>query len=202
MTLLFGAGGHGAVVLDSMLQLNIHVRAVIDDKQNLWGTLLLGAVEICNLATVDLSTCTAAVVAIGSNSIREDVVNRSTPLQLTYLTVRHPQSIVSAHARVGEGVFINARAVVEARAEIGRFCILNTSCVVTHDCKVGDFTHIAPGAVLCGSVTVGRSCLLGANCSVLPGVIIGDNVVVGAGCIVTKNVPARSTIRCEPGRVK
>ena len=66
---------------------------------------------------------------------------------------------------------------------------------------IGDFSHIAPGAVLCGNVKVGRKSFIGAGAVIRQGIIIGDNVMVGAGAVVIRDVPDNTTVVGNPQRV-
>lgn len=50
-------------------------------------------------------------------------------------------------------------------------------------------------------VTVRRGAYVGFGAIVLPGVTIGEEAVVGAGAIVTRDVPPRSLVLGQPGRV-
>ncbi|HPN57619.1 MAG TPA: DapH/DapD/GlmU-related protein, partial [Chitinophagaceae bacterium] len=71
---------------------------------------------------------------------------------------------------------------------------------IDHECIIGDFTHIAPGAVLCGNVKVGRNTFIGANSVIRQGIIIGDNVTIGAGTVVVKDVPDGATVVGNPAK--
>lgn len=80
---------------------------------------------------------------------------------------------------MGRQVF--RRVHVGPGVSLGAFCVLNTGCIVEHDVSVGDYTHIAPGAVVCGGARIGSGCLIGAGAVVLPGVVVPDNTMVKAG---------------------
>lgn len=107
-----------------------------------------------------------AVVAVGDNATRKRLVAEH-PNELWALLV-HPFTYVSKSASFGEGTVIMAGAIVQARAKIGRHCIINTGATVDHDCVVGDYTHIAPGAHLCGGVIVGEGALVGVGVGIEP----------------------------------
>ena len=70
---------------------------------------------------------------------------------------------------------------------------MNTGAIVEHDCTVGAYSHMAPGAVLCGAVQVGEGVLVGANATVLPGVRIGAGARVGAGAVVKNDLADGAT---------
>jgi UDP-2-acetamido-3-amino-2,3-dideoxy-glucuronate N-acetyltransferase len=48
---------------------------------------------------------------------------------------------------------------------------------------------------------VGDGASIGANATILPGIRIGADAMIGAGAVVTRDVPARSIVVGNPGRV-
>lgn len=63
--------------------------------------------------------------------------------------------------------------------------------ILTHDRTRGLYTH----------TRIGKNCFIGGESIILPGVTVGDNCVIGAGSVVTKDVPPRSIIAGNPGKV-
>lgn len=93
-----------------------------------------------------------------------------------------------------------AGAVVQANAKIGDGVIINTCSSVDHDCVVGNWTHVAVGARLAGSVKAGKSVLLGAGCVILNNLSVTDNCIVGAGSAVICNINDVGTYVGVPAR--
>ncbi|WRT66079.1 uncharacterized protein IL334_003032 [Kwoniella shivajii] len=50
-------------------------------------------------------------------------------------------------------------------------------------------------------VSIGNDCWIGAGVTICPGVTIGDGCTVGAATVVTKDIPSRSVVVGNPGRV-
>src|SRR5208282_5273856 len=90
--------------------------------------------------------------------------------------VRHPSSVIAADVVIGAGTFIAAGVIV------------NTQASIDHDCRIGDYTHISPGATLCGAVTVGREVHVGAGAVVVQNIKIVDKSFVKAGRLVEKDI--------------
>ena len=68
--------------------------------------------------------------------------------------------------------------------------VINTGAIVDHECSVGDYTHIAPGAVLCGGVHTGSSVFVGARAIVTEKLTLGDNSILAAGATLRRHLKA------------
>lgn len=134
--------------------------------------------------------------AVGAAEVRERWFSRFGAAN--FASVVDPSAVISPSAHVGAGVYIGVGAVVNARAAIEAGAIVNTRAIVEHDCTVGAFSHIAPAAVLCGSVRVGRCAQVSAGAVVIPVRRIGDGAMVGAGAVVVRDVPAGMTVAGVP----
>ncbi len=113
----------------------------------------------------------------------------------------HPRATVATTARLGEGVIVNAGAVIQPFATIGRGAMIHANVVVDHDSVVGEFANLAPGVDLAGWVTVGPGATLFTGASVIPKVRIGARSIVGAGAVVIGDVPEDSVAVGAPARV-
>jgi sugar O-acyltransferase (sialic acid O-acetyltransferase NeuD family) len=192
---IYGAGGHGKVVLDAMHQAGLVCDGFIDDRSiSHWAGLPVFSSEI-----VTQEADILIHVAIGDCAIRHKIADSLIADQL--LSVKHPVAVVSLSAEVGDGSFLAAGAIVGPYAKIGQHSIVNHQAVVDHDCVVSDFCHIAPHVSLGGGVKVGEGVLIAAGAVVLPGLTIGDYAVVGAGAVVSKNVASGLTVIGNPARV-
>jgi sugar O-acyltransferase (sialic acid O-acetyltransferase NeuD family) len=191
--ILHGGGEHAKVVLDGLLCQGVNVIAIFDPKYNghLYGVPHLGSYNPY------FEPQAKALVAIGDNLTRKKAVDKTTHACVNFI---HESAVVSPNARLGVGVMIMHRGVVQADTRIGNHVIINTSASIDHDCVIQDFAHIAPGAVLCGRVSVGEGALVGAGAVVLPGIEIGAWAVIGAGAVVTRPVPDGKVVKGNPAR--
>jgi len=201
--LIYGAGGHGLVVLDAALrQPGLRVIGIVDDDPVRCGERILG-VEVLGdgsiLSESRLRSC-RVVVAIGDPAARERAAGRVEAAGLGFVAIVHPTAFLAHGVTVGDGAVILPMAVVHTNASVGRHAIVNTGAIVEHECSIGDFAHVSPGARLAGNVTVGRNAHVGIGASVAPGVTIGDHAVVGAGAAVLDDVAADVVVGGVPAR--
>lgn len=206
--LVWGAGGHGAVVADAARAAGAEPVGFVDrDAQRLGqpvaGTSLSIVVLEDRLLVEPLAAlhgvgADAVIWGIGANRARHEHHARM-PQDLVEGVV-HPAAVVARAVDLGSGSVVLARAVVNPRARIGAAVILNTGCIVEHDCFVGDGAHVSPGAVLSGGATVETLAWVGAGAIVLPGRRIGAGATVGAGAVVTRDVADGATVVGNPAR--
>lgn len=180
MNYIYGAGGHGKVVLEALKQTGRSCVAFIDDRPlQEWATLPV-------LSADQLPTDACLHLAIGNSKVREALSLQWA--HLGFFSVLHPQAALASSAKIALGTLVAAQAVVGPDAYVGNHVIINHGAVVDHDCKVDHFCHIAPNATLGGGVSIGKHVLIGAGAVVLPGLRIADHVTIGAGAVVTTHI--------------
>ena len=201
---LWGAGGHGKVVLDVARAIGgFGTISFIDDAcgelaHDFCGCQVFGTDRVLHLPNDNGRK--QYLVSIGNNEMRAACFRRGIENRLRPVSLVHPSAVISDSARLEEGTVVMARVVINACAQIGKNCILNTAVVVEHDCRVGDHVHLSPGVVLGGCVTVRSFAHLGIGAIVLPGAEIGEGSIVGAGAVVIDLVPPGTTVVGIPAR--
>lgn len=190
---IYGAGGHGKVVLDALQKSGHTCIGFIDDKPlQEWARLPV-------ISPASMPTDAGLHLAIGNSAIREKLVRAL--VNHTFFNVTHPTVTVAATARLANGgSFFAANAIIGPDAIVGRHTIVNHGAIIDHDCVVADFCHIAPNATLGGGVSIGKHVLIGAGAVILPGVQIADHVTIGAGAVVTKNIVHAGTYVGVPAK--
>lgn len=180
---VIGAGGHAKVVIDTCQAAGWSVLGTADaaPDRRVFGLPHLGSPE-----QLRVEPDVYAVVAIGSNAARRDVV-RQLEGWIPWATVVHPAAFISSRARLDDGVVVFAGAIVQADTVVGRHAILNSGCRVDHDNRIGPFSHVAPGAVLTGKVTLGEGAFVGAGAVVTPNRTLGEWCTVGAGAVIVRD---------------
>lgn len=111
-----------------------------------------------------------------------------------------PSAVLFSSARVREGTFVNAGAIVGALSIIGSCCLLNRSVSIGHHSIIDDFVSIGPGATLASNARVGEASMIGAGCTILPNVEIGAGSFIAAGSVVRKSMGPGMLISGNPAR--
>jgi sugar O-acyltransferase (sialic acid O-acetyltransferase NeuD family) len=196
--LIFGAGGHGRVLVDAALLAHKWQRIVVSDRKlpENQSELLPGIRLLAVDAAVALDP--SIHIAIGSNQFRQKEASALGYGRL--VSVVHPAAVVSTFSSIGQGCFVAAGAIVGPLAQLGMAVIVNHGAVVDHDVEVGSFSHIAPNASLGGHAKLGQRVLIGSGAVVLPTIVIGDDVTVGAGSVVNANLLESGTYAGIPAR--
>ncbi|MBT6170080.1 MAG: acetyltransferase [Flavobacteriaceae bacterium] len=140
-------------------------------------------------------------ISIGDNKTREKISKKLVSNNLCQVNVIHKESSLSNNLKQGFGNFISRNASVNFNSIIKNNVIVNTGSIIEHDCIINSYSHIGPGAVLCGGVNIGESTFIGANSVVNQNIIIGNNVIVGSGTVVIKNIPDNTKVVGNPGRI-
>lgn len=198
--LIYGAGGHGKVVLDALERSGRQVAGFLDDDAARGAADFCGYAVVTGLENAEFGAQVEVVVAIGDGELRSQVTDRVIEGGYTLATAIHPSATIGRDVEIGPGAMVLAQAAVNPGARIGRGAIVNTGAIVDHDCVIGDFAHVAPGARLAGNVTVGEAALIGVGATVIPGVKIGPGSTVGAGAVVVADVAAGATVAGVPAK--
>ncbi|RQO31920.1 acetyltransferase [Taibaiella sp. KBW10] len=185
--ILYGASGHGSVILDTLETGGHDVEYFIDDNPNL--TIFENVAVISRIGFDNLvkDKARSLIISIGNNKIRKAI--STTLSDYDFGQAIHGKAVVSRKVSVGQGTVIMAGAIINANVTIGRHAIVNTGASIDHDCVIADYVHISPGATLCGNVVIEEGVHVGAGATIIPGVRIGAWATIGAGAVVRKDVP-------------
>jgi sugar O-acyltransferase (sialic acid O-acetyltransferase NeuD family) len=211
--IVWGAGGHGKVMVDALLAGNsCEVVGIIDDDPRKTGKNVLGVpvlgfggglLELMNALTFD-----GIALAIGDNYTRYEKFQELRNFGLKPVNVIHPSAHISRFVELGEGITILAGATINPGAVIEDNVCVNTAASVDHDDYLAMSCHVLPNATLGGAVRVEEFAYIGAGAVVKQNQIVHKYSYVGAGAVVVKDVlegaivcgvPA-ANVGCQPKR--
>ena len=204
--LIIGAGGHGMVVADILLQMrkkdsSVNIVGFLDDDRALHGSKILGYEVRGAVGDVKKVEHDRVIVAVGNNKTRKTVADSLVRMEERFFSAIHPSAVIGHEVTLGQGIMVCGNVVVNPESTVGDHVILNTGCTVDHHNRIEDYVHIAPGVHLGGDVTVRDGALVGIGCSVIPSVHIGKWSVTGAGSVVTGNVADGALVCGVPARL-
>ncbi|MDQ6832120.1 MAG: NeuD/PglB/VioB family sugar acetyltransferase [Chloroflexota bacterium] len=199
--LILGAGGHAKVVADILCCQGTPVIGFLDDNPATWGTMRLGLPVLGGIATYRAHMPSGLILGIGDIAARRAVVERlGACVWDLWCNAVHPHATIANSVRLGRGVAVMARAVINPDAILGDHGVVNTGATVDHDCVIEAYAHIGPGAHLAGGIRVGIGAFIGVGANITPWLTVGDGAVVGAGSVVVGNVPCCVTVKGVPAR--
>jgi len=204
--LIIGAGGHGQVVADILLQMrdtgeDVQPIGFIDENPALTGMEYLDLPVLGTESCLSSITHDAVIIAIGDNQTRKGRFANLRELGESFAIARHPRAIIAPDVVIGPGCMIMAGVVINSGSIINENVILNTACTVDHHSEILAHAHVAPGCHLGGQVLVQEGALIGIGSTVMPRQKIGPWSIVGAGSLVHADVPENATVVGVPARM-
>lgn len=189
---LIGGGGHGRVLLDSLISSNQNVSGIIDSKfevgTKIFGVKVIGGDDLLNSINPKTDELVNGLGSTGDLALHRDLFDRLSSRGFIFCGAIHPSAIIGRDCEIDQTAQIMAGVIVQNRSVIGKNVILNTRSSIDHDVYVGDNSIISPGAVICGSVKIGKNVFVGAGAVIIQGVKIGNGCIVGAGTVVRHNI--------------
>jgi UDP-N-acetylbacillosamine N-acetyltransferase len=203
--LIWGAGGHAAVVADIARLAGWTVLGFIDDRPGgSAGTVWAGLPVLDRAAAEALvrGDVRHAAVAIGDPRVRLAKASLLESWGCTLPLLVHPRAVVADSTELGAGAVVCAGAVVGPLAHLGRLGIINTLASADHECVLAEAVHLCPGSHLAGRVVAGAGVWLGVGACVRDRVRLGAWCYVGAGAAVVADLPAACLALGVPARTR
>jgi UDP-perosamine 4-acetyltransferase len=196
--ILFGAGGHAAVLIDLLRLTRTHdIEGLVDDGATdpVLGVPVLGPRAcLSDLKARGFHQAINAIGGVRTLDTRKAVFALLAEQGFACPGLIHPRAVVDLSAVLGDGHQLLAQSYVGSRAHLGFGVIVNTAAVVSHDCRIGDYCHIAPGALLAGGVVVDHETIVGMGVTTAVGLRIGARCRIGNGVTLLADVPDNTMI--------
>jgi acetyltransferase-like isoleucine patch superfamily enzyme len=124
-------------------------------------------------------------------------------------------TVIREENEIGDGFSLWSNSIIDYGCRIGAGVKVHSNCYVAQYSTLEDDVFLAPGVSFANDFHPGcpksQECLrgphvkrgarLGVNVTVLPYVTIGEESLIGAGSVVVADVPPRSVVVGNPGRV-
>lgn len=196
---ILGAGGHGRVVLDILLQAaRARVVGFLDNNPDIRGRRIDGVPVLGLIDELDAIAAAhdadGVVIAIGDNGVRRGLARQVDACGLPLVNAIHPSATIARNAMLGRNVVVAAGAVVCAHCQIGDSAILNTGCIVDYQTMIGEGCHICPGVRIGGRAKIESGAFIGIGATVIPNITIGCESIIGAGSVVIDDVRSMATV--------
>jgi sugar O-acyltransferase (sialic acid O-acetyltransferase NeuD family) len=205
--LLVGAGAQAKYALETFAHHeDVEIVGLVDimDNQDIWGQQRYGSRVLGGLDVVDSLAqegLDKALVCCASPHRKAELIPSVREAGYRLVSAIHPRATVATTARVGDGVIINAGAIIQPFARIGDGVMIHANVVVEHDNVIEDYVNLAPAVSLAGWVTVKERATVYTGAVAIPQVTIGRGAVVGAGAVMLEDVPDGAVAVGVPARV-
>ncbi len=191
---IFGASGHGSVVMDCIEKEGKYkIVGFIDSvkkKGNLHNGYKILGTEFDLPYIRDKYNVFGGIVAIGDNWTRKVIVNKIIKLipEFHFISTIHPHSAIGSNVFIGSGVVVTPGVVINANSVVRNHCILNTYSSLDHDGELQDFSSLAPRACVGGNFKLGKYSAICLGTHIIENIVIQEHSVIGAGSLVLKNI--------------
>jgi sugar O-acyltransferase (sialic acid O-acetyltransferase NeuD family) len=201
--IVWGAGGHGKVIVDALLASESCILVgILDDDKTKNGMNVLGVPVSYSSGSLQTFRQTLdfdrVAIGIGDNYIRSNKFQQVKACGLEPMNVIHPSAHISRFVELGVAVTILAGAVVNPGTVIEDNVCVNTAASIDHDNYLETSCHIFPNATLTGGVRVGKFAYVGSGAVVAPNLVVNQYSQVGAGAVVLKDVAEGALVAGVP----
>lgn len=205
--IIFGASGHGSVVLDCLeKEGKYNVVGFVDSYKSkgyrINGYQVLGS-EIDLPYLINRFNVSGGIVAIGDNWTRKLIVDKISKVvpNFNFINTIHPKAILGKDVLLGCGNVFMPGAIVNANSIIHDFCIINTNSSLGHDGIMDSFSSLAPSVCAGGGLKLGRFSAISLGVNIINGIEIGEHAVIGAGSLVVDDFGDKLVVYGSPARI-
>lgn len=204
---IFGASGHGSVVVDCAEKEGKYKVVGFIDSSRQKGD------KHCNYEILgdekDLPQLTekfnliGGIVAIGDNWIRKKMVDKilSESPNFNFVSIIHPLAYIGKNVKLGNGVVVMPGSIVNADCQIGDFCILNTNSSIDHGSIMENYSSIAPSVCIGGNLVLKTFSAICLGANVIGNITIEEHTVIGAGSLVVNDIESHKVSYGTPAQI-
>jgi sugar O-acyltransferase (sialic acid O-acetyltransferase NeuD family) len=117
-----------------------------------------------------------------------------------FINLFHPTALIAPQAKLNNGIFCFANAVISVGAQVDDFVTLNVGAVVGHDAVIGRGCTLSPYSVVNGKARLERGVFIGTHGSIIPKQVAHEGSCIGAGSVAVGAVSAGITVMGVPAR--
>ncbi|KSA12408.1 acetyltransferase [Maribacter dokdonensis] len=205
--IIFGASGHGSVVLDCLEKEGEYNVIGFVDSYRVKGTIVNGyqvlGSEYDLPFLINRFNVRGGVVAIGDNWTRKLVVDKISKIapNFNFINTIHPSAKIGKDVLMGCGNVIMPGAIINSNSLIHDFCILNSNSILEHDSVMESYASLAPSSCCGGNVFLGKFSSICLGASLVNGIEIGQHTVIGAGALVVDHFGDNVMAYGSPARI-
>ena len=202
---ILAAGGLSKVISEALELEDKHsIVGFFDDKKrgSFLGYPVIGKCseykEICRRLKIE-----ALVIGFGYYFLKQRLFYYKSILKdnkLKLISAIHPKAVISAHARIGRGVYIGPGVIINPGASIGNNSVIWSGTIIEHDNFIGENVFIAPGVRTAGYAEIGDNSFIGMGTNIAK-VKIGKDVTVGAASLVLEDVKSNKYVLGIPAKI-
>lgn len=204
---IYGSGGMGREVKTLIDHINEkepawEVLGFADDAVTP-GTIICSGLKVLGGREYLTANNVHTVIAMGSPSLRYEVVNNLKNTNVQFATLIHPSVIMGDRKTIktGTGSIICAGCILTTDINIGDHVLINLACTVGHDVSIDSFASVMPGVNISGGVKVGLAAFIGSGSTIINEKKLGEFSITGAGSVIIRDVPPNAKVAGVPGRV-
>ncbi|WP_419212573.1 acetyltransferase [Maribacter sp. X9] len=205
--IVFGASGHGSVVLDCIeKEGKYNVIGFVDSFKRkgtkINGYEVLGS-EFDLPYLMNRFNLDGGIVAIGDNWTRKLIVDRIIKVvpHFNFVNTIHPKAVVGKDVMMGCGNVFMPGTIINANSIIHDFCIINTNSSLGHDGIMESYSSLAPSVSTGGNLKLGKFSAISLGANIINGIEIGSHTVIGAGSLVVNSFGDELVAYGSPAKV-
>jgi sugar O-acyltransferase (sialic acid O-acetyltransferase NeuD family) len=205
-TLIIGAGTYGQVYASYLAETGrYNIAGFLDDDTKKIGNIIngisvLGPVSLLNELVNQLPF--SVFVPIGTNVIRERLLNQARYLGYQTPSYIHPSCQVHSSVSIGKSVYILPSSNIMPFTVIEDNVMVSMGVNIAHHTHLGCSSFYSQGANIGASITICTGAFIGIASTIMTGIKrIGNNALIGAGSVIIKDVPDNAVVVGNPGKV-